>query len=334
MDSIWRQKIMKRKYKGIFVLAIVNILLLSGMQIGASDGCIVNLPTDPVKMKAWEQPASWPAFFKIELSEVGTGFDVSDGIYNGWCIDYGTPITSGVLLNVTLNSSYCPPPHLDVPGWNEINYILNNKIGDRMDIQIAIWNFINLGPTPTPAITANAQIMIDGANANPGFIPGPGEIIAVICDPVPHHDFQFTFIEVTLYEGLTPGFWKNKGVKVGWPSGYIPKGGSATTLGDVFSIPGGLMNDNPKRPVDEDDTLLEALKYKGGENVSGMAQTLLRAAVAALLNAAHLEVVYPLNVSEVISQVNAALATEDRDTMELLKNDLDGYNNLGADEWW
>ena len=94
-----------------------------------------------------------------------------------------------------------------------------------------------------------------------------------------------------------------------------------------FVIPDGSMTDNPERPVYSDDTLIEALKYQGGEDLSGMAQTLLRAATAALLNAAHPEISYPLSVAEVISSVNNAL-TEDRDTMEDLKDQFDIYNNL------
>ena len=100
-----------------------------------------------------------------------------------------------------------------------------------------------------------------------------------------------------------------------------------------FIIPYGSMTDNEERPVYSDDTLLEALKYKGGEDLSGMAQNLLRAAAAALLNAAHPEVNYPLSVAEVVNLVNNAL-TQDRDTMENLKDEFDTYNNLTADEWW
>ena len=38
--------------------------------------------------------------------------------------------------------------------------------------------------------------------------------------------------------------------------------------------------------------------------------------------------------SEVIDLVNDALLTEDRDSMEQVKDQLDTYNNLTADEWW
>ena len=94
------------------------------------------------------------------------------------------------------------------------------------------------------------------------------------------------------------------------------------------------MNDNPERIVCSGDTLFQALYYQGGDGVSGMAQTLLRAGVAALLNAAQPTINYYLTITEVINEVNSALATLDRDTMELLKNELDYNNNLHADEWW
>jgi len=105
-------------------------------------------------------------------------------------------------------------------------------------------------------------------------------------------------------------------------------------LGDVFDIPDGSMTDNEERPVYKTDTLITALNYQGGEGLSGMAQSLLRAAVAAVLNAATEEINYPLTVGDIIMQVNNALASNDRIEMEDLKDELDYYNNLGYDEWW
>jgi hypothetical protein len=54
----------------------------------------------------------------------------------------------------------------------------------------------------------------------------------------------------------------------------------------------------------------------------------LRAAVAALLNSTSASVNYPLSEAQVISQVSAALATDDRPTILALATTLDGYNNL------
>ena len=49
-----------------------------------------------------------------------------------------------------------------------------------------------------------------------------------------------------------------------------------------------------------------------------------------MLNASHPDVAYPTPAGQVISSVDAALATGDRGTMEAVKNTLDADNNLGV----
>ena len=67
--------------------------------------------------------------------------------------------------------------------------------------------------------------------------------------------------------------------------------------------------------------------FHGGKSEVGGARILLRAAVAALLNAAHPGIAYPLTPAEVISDVNTALASNDRATMLTLATTLDAANN-------
>jgi hypothetical protein len=123
-------------------------------------------------------------------------------------------------------------------------------------------------------------------------------------------------------EGLTPGFWKNNAAKKGavaWgPTGFSPN----QTLESVFNVPNSLGMDNV--------TLLQALNFKGGGGVRGAAQSLFRAAVAAVLNASHPLVDYPMSLGDIIADVNAALATNNRGTMLSLKDELDALNNLGG----
>ena len=122
------------------------------------------------------------------------------------------------------------------------------------------------------------------------------------------------------FEGCTPGFWKNS--TGSWPpTGYSP----SQTVASVFSLPNGVISQLGS------NTLLQALAYQGGSDLKGAAQILLRAAVSAVLNAAHPEVNdYPLSAADVIAKVNAALATKDRNTILALASLLDGYNNLGC----
>ena len=80
----------------------------------------------------------------------------------------------------------------------------------------------------------------------------------------------------------------------------------------------------------DNNTLLQALSFQGGNNPTGAARNLLRAGVAALLNSAHPDVEYPRSTADVISAVNAALASGDRATMLALASQLDADNNLGC----
>jgi hypothetical protein len=118
-------------------------------------------------------------------------------------------------------------------------------------------------------------------------------------------------------EGCTPGYWKNH--LDAWPAtGYSPN----QALSTVFSA-GGLGTLSSK-------TLLEALGFGGGSTLTAKKQILLRAAVASLLNAAHPDVDFGMTTAEVIAAVNAALATNNADTILALATELDNANNAGC----
>ncbi|HEV2843516.1 MAG TPA: hypothetical protein VG477_01610, partial [Thermoanaerobaculia bacterium] len=124
-------------------------------------------------------------------------------------------------------------------------------------------------------------------------------------------------IVIDEFEGCTPGYWKNHtGAWAG--TGFSP----GQTAGSVFSL-GGF-------PSLGSQTLLQTLQGGGGSGTAGAARILLRAAVAALLNAAHSGVDYPRTTTEIIADVNAALASNNRNTMLALAGELDDDNNLGC----
>jgi len=116
-------------------------------------------------------------------------------------------------------------------------------------------------------------------------------------------------------QGCTLGYWKNH---LGSWEGYA----SNQTLESVFDVPDSLGIDN--------DTLLTALNYGGGNGVAGGARILLKQAVACLLNAASGGVAFPLSTGDVIAESNAALASLNRDTMIGQGGTFDGLNNLGC----
>ncbi len=119
-------------------------------------------------------------------------------------------------------------------------------------------------------------------------------------------------------EGCTPGYWKNH--TSNWeeysPSTPLSQVFKNTTLGKYSSI-----------------TLHQALSLKGGPGVDGATQILLRAAAAAVLNAAHEDLGYPLRrfgADGILAQVRNALATGDRATILKLADKLGKLNNLGC----
>ena len=114
-------------------------------------------------------------------------------------------------------------------------------------------------------------------------------------------------------QGCTPGFWKQD-FHFGFWTGYKP----TDLVGSVFT--GAL-------PSLSAQTLLEALQGGGGPGLLGKETILLRAAVAALLNASSGSVSYPYTTAQVISMVNAALATGDLTTITNLATLLDNANN-------
>ena len=118
-------------------------------------------------------------------------------------------------------------------------------------------------------------------------------------------------VQNTGFEGCSPGYWK----KHSWAGTGFTQG---QTLESVFNVPDSLGID--------DMTLLEAL-----ENGGGGVEALLRHGVAALLNSGEGSVDYPISTADVIAIINHALLAGDAAHTELMKNQLDEWNNLHAE---
>jgi len=168
------------------------------------------LPEDGVIMYSWEEPMEWPTMFKNELTEIYGEYQIMNGTYPAWCVDYGTNMPEGYENPhpISLYNSYYPPEHLSSENWHKINYILNHKQGTRYDVQRAIWYFVNFGDWEwnytgymDEPVTDTVYDMIDDANENSHlWCPECGDIIAVINDPGIEHEFQITIIEAILCE--------------------------------------------------------------------------------------------------------------------------------------
>ena len=125
-------------------------------------------------------------------------------------------------------------------------------------------------------------------------------------------------------KGCTPGYWKQSQHFDSW----VPTGLKTTDLVSTLFSNAYLYTLDGKQMSKY--TLVQALSFKGGNGSVGAAQILLRAAVAAEINARHPSVGYPMSAGAVITAVQNALASNNRGTMILLASRLDDLNNLGC----
>lgn len=287
--------------KKFFLVLLILTLTISGV---AWIGNCPNLPIDPVIPTVTKYGTV--SYFDIQFSDIAGIYDVANGVkYAGWCIDpYGDVASPDIsfYLMCSVGAGYGAIP------WDKINYLLNHKIvsdpvtfQEKLEIQYAIWYLVTGGIEPWSGFTSseywsgNAQAMYNDANTNgAGFIPQPGDTVAVIMVPATEGFYfggtQEMIIELTVppyqYEGCTPGYWKNHTEM--WPSSYNP----SDSFSNIFGV-----------VLQKDYTLIGALNLGGGANFA----KILRHGTAALLSAAHPDVHYPYTEEQVIQIVKDAL---------------------------
>jgi hypothetical protein len=161
------------------ILMALSSILVS--HVAATDGGL-KLPSTLVWIEVSNGTES---YFNTKLSNVPSGYDVTNGTYLGWCVDVRTEMARSPATHaVKLYSSSNPPGELASEKWDMLNYILNHKQGIAQDIQQAIWYFIHMDDNYTPTSTVAWAIVNDTlANGN-GFVPGNGQMIAVVCYPI------------------------------------------------------------------------------------------------------------------------------------------------------
>jgi hypothetical protein len=121
-------------------------------------------------------------------------------------------------------------------------------------------------------------------------------------------------------QSCSPANWVGLAVENSW-IGYSPK----QKVSSLFSIPSGLSTLGNL-------TLLQILENPSATDaLLRAASSLVKEAVAGLLNAAHPQVNYPIeNTATIITQVNAALASGNVTTIKNLTTTFASYNKLGG----
>jgi hypothetical protein len=187
----------------IAIIVFFALCSITVYSVRATDG--ITVPPSPT-MVTIEVVDGTSSYFLTTLTDVPSGYDVTNTTYLGWCIDVDAQMSrSPATHQVVLYSSLDPPNGtLKDQRWDIVNYILNHKQGTADDIQAAMWYFIHFDDeTETPPTNQTiAWAIIDDALANgTGYIPAPGETVAVICNPViflPLNPVQISIIEVTV----------------------------------------------------------------------------------------------------------------------------------------
>ncbi len=149
-------------------------------------------------------------YFDIVLSGVPDGYIVYDGLWPGWCTDYTTSHEDTYVQLWNTYDANIPWPDEDKANWSYVNYIINHKhpSATRMDIQNAIWHFIDITQSYNGA-DSETLFMINDALANgEDFIPVTGQKLAVFLWPIfedgQPRDVQSSFIEILLD---CPDYW-------------------------------------------------------------------------------------------------------------------------------
>ena len=132
----------------------------------------------------------WLSFVNSTQDTTITGASgVPNGTYSCWCTQDHVPDDlhnqPGTLYSTVGGSLPAVLPNSAV--WNKVNYTLNHKIHGAgktnlaflKDVQTAVWVAVG-EQNPEFGVNATAQQMINEANANSSFVPGPNDVVAVL----------------------------------------------------------------------------------------------------------------------------------------------------------
>ncbi|MFA5102301.1 MAG: SdrD B-like domain-containing protein [Candidatus Thermoplasmatota archaeon] len=138
------------------------------------------------------------SWFDFTIYDVPPGYDITDDIYPGWCVQQLKEMEEGPNHPVKLKSCYADDLQngFENINWTAINYIINHKQGkNRLSVQRAIWNFTdNLDNTGYPG----AQAIVNDTMINgPGYVPQAGEILAVVVEGA-EGALQLAFLELII----------------------------------------------------------------------------------------------------------------------------------------
>jgi hypothetical protein len=175
---------------------------------------------------------------------------------------------------------------------------------------------------PKTTLQANESMTCTGSGtAQSGQYSGMGTATGIgacgqtVSDDDPVHYYGTTSGGA---QGCSHGYWKNH--ENSWPAtGYS----TGQKVSSVFGQAG-------LYPTLGNTTLHGSLSFNGGSDVTAAAANMLKQATGSLLNSAHAGVDFPWTTAQLISDVDAALASKNSSVLLSLASQLDQANNLGC----
>lgn len=197
----------KMKYTNL--LCAVFALVFAASAASAYDPLGLNLPNSTVRLSVTGMATDSAAMY-IKLENVPEGYDVSNGVYLGWCANPDQPMYyPNYYFNTKLYSSYDTelPAKVQNENWTKINYLVNKyrqggysdmclPQGVRDDeIQTMIWQYLGYSKHwGMPSMICVAKLELEVAANGTGYAPSSGDYVGVVCDN--GNEFQVTFIEI------------------------------------------------------------------------------------------------------------------------------------------
>ncbi len=161
--------------------------------------------------------------------------------------------------------------------------------------------------------TANGTAQ-SGQYSSVGAVTGNGACGSQVSDSDPVHYFG----AATGTQGCSHGYWKNH--PGSWPATGYSTGQTVVSVFSQASLYPSIA------PV----SLMDSLSFAGGPTVTDAARNMLKQATGSLLNSAHAGVDFPWTTAQLIADVNAALASQDINTLLSLATRLEHDNTLGC----
>src|SRR5581483_2466931 len=159
------------------LIATVGVCVLAALspRSAAAQAPALNLPIQNIQASSIVTPGN-NSSFRITLSGVPAGSDITNTTYEGWCMDPDGHVTQGI--SVRAWSSYDPalPQNAKPIGaatWNQINYLVNHKKGTSgqipatvTDVQLVINKLILDGFYTIPPSFPNALALYTDVTTN------------------------------------------------------------------------------------------------------------------------------------------------------------------------